>query len=96
MGCSSGLIDCCVPGLLRSCLSGIATCCGDSRCFDVLGKGCDSFQDGPSLQVNSSCFLNKGVVRMGGTCSGHDDDATGGEGSVSGKSSLHFPISNDD
>jgi len=95
VGCSSGLIDHDVSGSLCSRLSGIATCCGDSRCFDVLGEGCDSFQDGPSSQVNSSCFSNKGVVRMGGTHGNRDDDATGGKGSVSSESSFHFPRSGD-
>ena len=92
VGCSSGLIDCCVSGSLRSRLSGIATCCGDSCRFPVLGEGCDSFQIGPSSQTNSLCFSNKGVVRMGGTCGGRDAKVAGGEGSVSGESSFRFPV----
>ena len=95
MGCSLRLIDRCVSGSLRSHLSSIAICHGDSCRFDVLGEGCDPFQDGPSSQVNSSCFSNKGVVRMGGIRSSRDDDAIGGEGSVSGESSFRFPISDD-
>ena len=62
VGCSSGLIDCGFSGSLRSRLSGIATCHGDSRRFPVLGEGCDCCQDGPSSQVNSSCFSSKGVT----------------------------------
>ena len=62
MGCSTGLIDRDVSGSLRSRLNGIATCRGESCHFPVLGEGCDSFQDGPSSQTNSSCFSNKGVV----------------------------------
>ena len=92
VGCSSGLIDRGASGSLRSRLSGIATCCGDSCHFPVLGEGCDSFQIGPSSRTNSLCFLSKGVVRMGGICGSHDDDAFGGEGSVSGKSSFRFPV----
>ena len=92
MGCSSGLIDCSISGSLRSRLSGIATCCGDSCRFPVLGEGCDSFQSGPSLQVNSPCFSNKGVVRMSGIHGSRDDDATRGEGFISGESSFHFPM----
>jgi len=48
VGCSSGLIDRDVGGSLRSRLSGIATCRGDSCRFPVLSEGCDAFQDGPS------------------------------------------------
>jgi len=88
-----GLIDRCVSGSLCSRLSSIATCCSDSCRFDVLGEGCDPFQDGPSSQVNSSCFSNKGVVRIGGIHGSHDDDATGGEGSISGENSFCFPVS---
>jgi len=40
VGCSSGLIDLSVIGSLRSRLSGIATCRGDSCCFPVIGDGC--------------------------------------------------------
>jgi len=65
VGCSSGLIDHCIIGSLCSYLSGMEICRGDSHCFPVLGEGCDSFQDGPPSRVNSSCFSNKGVVRMG-------------------------------
>ena len=39
-------------------------CRGDSCRFPVLGGG--SFQVGPSLLTNSSCFSNKGMVRIGG------------------------------
>jgi len=49
VGCSSGLIDRDAGGSLRSRLSGITTCRGDSCRFPVLGDGCDSFQCGPSL-----------------------------------------------
>ena len=62
MGCSSELIDRDVSGLLRSCLSGIETCHGDSCRFPVVGEGCNSFQDGPSFRTNSSCFLSNGVT----------------------------------
>jgi len=96
VGCSSGLIDRSVSGSLRSCLSSIATCHGDSCRFPVMGKGCALDQlGGPSLLTDSSSsvrgFLGKGVVRMGGIRGGQDDDATGGEGSVSGENSFHFP-----
>jgi len=40
VGCSSGLIDLFVTGLLRSHLSGIATCRGDSCHFPVIGDAC--------------------------------------------------------
>jgi len=63
VGCSSGLIDHGVSDSLRSRLSGIATCRGDSRHFPILGDGWDSFQDGPSLRVNSSCFSNRVVTQ---------------------------------
>jgi len=95
VGCSSGLIDCGTLGSLRSHLSGIATCCGDSCRFPVLGEGCDSFQTSPSSQANSLCFSNKGVVRMGGICGSHDDNAAGGGDSVSGESSFRFPMMGD-
>ena len=62
MGCSSGFIDRGFSGSLRSRLSGIETCHGDSCRFPVLGKGCDSFQTGPSSRMNFLCFSNKGVV----------------------------------
>jgi len=91
VGCSSGLIDCDAGGSLRPHLSGIATCRGDSCCFPVLEEGCASFQDGPSLGTNSSCFLNNGVVRMGAGHGNRDEDAFGGEVSTSGKSSFRFP-----
>jgi len=90
VGWSSGSIDCGVSGLLCSRLSGIAMCHGDSCRFPVLGEGCDSFQIGPSSRTNSLCFLNKGVVRMGGICGNCDDDVIRGEGSVLGDNSP-FP-----
>jgi len=62
VGCSTGLNDQDVLDSLRSRLSGIAICHGDSCCFPVVGEGCDSFQRGPSLHVNSSCFSSKGVT----------------------------------
>jgi len=89
VGCSSGLMDRSRFGSLRFCLSGIATCRGDSRRFPVLGEGC--FHDGPSLLVNSSCFSTKGVMRMGPGRGSRDEDAFGGEGSGSGESSFRFP-----
>ena len=92
VGCSSGLIDRCVSGSLRSRLSGIATCRSDSRRFPVLGEGCDSFQEGPSSRVNSSCLLIKGTVRIGGIRGSCEDNAFNGEGSISDKSSFHFPV----
>ena len=91
MGCSSRLIGRGVSGSLRSCLSGIATCHGDSCRFPVIGEGCDSFQVGPSSQTNSLCFSGNGVVRTGGICSGHDV-ATGGDDFISGESSFRFPV----
>ena len=92
VGCSSRLIDHGISGSLRSRLSGIATCRGDSCRFPVLGEGCDLFQDGPSSQMNSSCFLNKGVVRMGGIRGARDDNATRGGDSVFSESSFRFPV----
>jgi len=92
VGCSSGLIDHSRCGSLRSRLSGIATCCGDSRRFPVLGEGCFSAHDGPSLRVNSSCFSNKGVMRIGLGRGSRDEDAFGIEGSNGGESSFRFPI----
>ena len=68
MVCSSGLIDRDAGGSLRSRLSGIPTCRGNSCRFPVLGEGCSFAHDGPSLQVNSSCFLTKGVMRIGAGC----------------------------
>ena len=91
VGCSSGLIDRSSRGSLRSRLSGIATCRGDSRRFPVLGKGWFSAHDGPSLQVNSSCFSNKGVMRIGAGRGNQDEDAFGIEGSGGGESSFRFP-----
>jgi len=88
VGRSSGLIDRSRCGSLRSRLSGIATCRGDSRRFPVLGEGC--FHDGPSLLVNSSCFSIKGVMRMGAGRGNQGKDAFGGEGS-GGESSFRFP-----
>ena len=78
-------------GSLRSLLSGIATCRGDSRRFPVLGDGCSSFHDGPSLRVNSSCFSTKGVMRIGAGRGNRDEDAFGGKGSSGGESSFRFP-----
>ena len=94
VGCSTGLIDRDVPGLSRSCLSGIATCRGDSCRFLVLGEGCESFQSGPPSHSNSSCFSNKGVIRMG---AGHGGQL-GATGMVfsSGESSLRFPVTGGD
>jgi len=85
VGCSSGLIDRSVTGSLRSRLNGIATCCGDSCCFPVIGKGCELAQEGgPSLLINGSSSmrgcLGSGVIRMGETRGNCDDDATGGDG----------------
>ena len=73
MGCSSGLIDCEVSGSLRSCLSGIATCRGNSCRFPIIGDGCVLDQlGGPSLLTNGSYSvrgcLGNGVVQMGGIC----------------------------
>ena len=71
VGCSSGLIDLSVIGSLRSRLSGIVMCCGDSCCFPVISEGCLLDQlGGPSLLTNGlssvrGC-LGNGVVRMGG------------------------------
>ena len=91
VGCSSGLIDRSRCGSLCSRLSGIATCRGDSHRFPVLGEGCSSAHNGPSLQVNSSCFSNKGVMRIGAGRGNRDEDAFGGEGSGGGESSFRFP-----
>jgi len=91
VGCSSGLIDRSRCGSLRSRLSGIATCRGDSRRFPVLGEGCSFAHDGPSLLVNSSCFSNKGVVRIGAGRGSRDEDTFGGKGSSGGESSFRFP-----
>ena len=97
VGLSSGLIDCSMAGSLRSRLSSIVTCHGDSCCFPIIGNSC-SFDHlvGLSVLTNSSFSmsgcLGNGVVWMGGTCGKHDDDATGSEGSDSGESSFHFPV----
>jgi len=91
VGRSSGLIDRSRCGSLRSRLSGIATCRGDSRRFPVLGEGCSFIHDGPSSRVNSSCFSNRGVVRTGAGRGSRDEDAFGGKGSGSGESSFRFP-----
>jgi len=91
VGCSFGLMDRSRCGSLRSRLSGIATCRGDSRRFPVLGEGCSFTHDGPSLRVNSSCLSNKGVVRIGAGRGNRDEDAFGGEGSGGGESSFRFP-----
>jgi len=71
VGCSSGLIDLSVSGSLRSHLSGIVTCHGDSCRFPVIGDGCSpDHLGGPSLLTNGSSSvrgcLGNGVVRMGG------------------------------
>jgi len=97
VGCSSGLIDLSVTGSLRLRLSGIATCCGDSCLFPVIGDGCLLDQlGGPSLLTNGSSSvrgcLGNGVVRMGGIRGSRDDEATGGEDFVSGKNSFRFPV----
>jgi len=97
VGCSSGLIDHSVSGSLHSRLSGIATCHGDSCHFPVMGDGCMLDQlGGPSLLTNGSssvrgCLGNR-VVQMGGIHGSQDDEATGGEDSVSGENSFHFPV----
>ena len=83
-------------GSLRSRLSGIATCRGNSRHFPVLGEGCSFTHDGPSLQVNSSYFSTRGVMRIGAGRGSRDEDAFGGEGSGGGKSSFRFPSLDDD
>jgi len=55
VGCSSGLIDLSVSGSLRSHLSGIVTCCGDSCRFPMMGEGCLLDQlGGPSLLTSGS------------------------------------------
>ena len=90
VGCSSGLMDRSRCGSLRSRLSGIATCRGDSRRFPVLGDGWFSTHDGLSSQVVSSCFSNKGVMRIGAGRGNREEDAFGGEGS-GGESSFRFP-----
>jgi len=93
VGCSSGLIDRSIGGSLCCRLSGIVTCCGDSCRFPMVGGGCDSFQSGPPSQVNSSCFLNSGVVRMGaGRGAQRGSGVAGGRGSTSGASSFRFPV----
>jgi len=91
VGCSSGLMDRSKCGSLRSRLSGITTCRGDSRRFPVLGEGCSFIHDGSFLSVDSPCFSNKGVVRIGAGRGSRDEDAFGGEGSGGGESSFRFP-----
>ena len=71
VGCSLGLIDLSVSGSLRSHLSSITTCRGDSCRFPVVGDGCSLDQlGGPSLLTNGSSSvrgcLGNGVIRMGG------------------------------
>jgi len=78
-------------GSLRSRLSGIVTCCGDSRRFPVLGEGCSFIHNGPSSRVNSSCFSIRGVKRIGAGRGSRDEDAFGGRGSGGGESSFRFP-----
>ena len=95
VGCSSGLMDRSTSGSLCSRLSGIVTCRGDSRRFPILGEGCDSFHDGPSSQVNSLCFSNRGMVRIGAGRGNRDEDATGSDGSIPGESSFCFPVIGD-
>jgi len=101
VGCSVGLIDRSVSGLLRSRFNGIATCRGDSCRFPIMGKGCLLDQlGGPSLLTNGSssvrgCLGNE-VVRMGGIHGSRDDEATGGEDSVSGDNSFRFPVTGSD
>jgi len=97
VGCSSGLIDLSISGSLRSRLSGIATCCGDSCRFPVIGDSCSLDQlGGSSLLTNGSSsvrgYLGNGVVRMGGICGNQDDEATGGEDSILGNNSFRFPV----
>jgi len=97
VGCSSGLIDLSVSRSFCSCLSGIATYRGDSCRFPVMGDGCVLDQlGGPFLLTDGSSSirgcLGKGVVRMGGICGSQDDDATRGEGSISGENSFRFPV----
>jgi len=101
VGCSSGLIDLSVSGSLRSRLSGIATCRSDSCHFPMISDSCVFDQlGGPSLLTSGSASvrgcLGNGVVRMGGICGSQDDDATGGEGSILGKSSFCFPVTGND
>jgi len=101
VGCSSGLIDLSVTGSLRSRLSGIATCRGDSCRFPVIGDGCLLDQlGGPSLLTNGSSSvrgcLGNGVVRIGGIRGNRDDEATGGEDFVSSESSFRFPVTSSD
>ena len=101
VGCSSGLFDLSVGGLLRSRLNGIVTCCGDSCRFLKIGDGCSLDQlGGPSLLTNGSSSvrgcLGNGVVRMGGICRVRDDEAMGGEDSVLGESSFRFPVTGSD
>jgi len=101
VGCSSGLIDLSVTGSLCLCLSGIATCRGDSCCFPVIGDGCLLDQLGGLFLLTNSLSsvrgcLGNGVVRMGRICGNRDDKATGSEDFVSGKSSFRFPVTGSD
>ena len=93
VGCSVGLNDRCPSGSLCSRFNGIATCRGDSHCFPILIGGCDSFQRGPPSQVNSLCFSNNRVVRIGaGHGARRDGGAAGGSGSSLGEGSFRFPV----
>jgi len=97
VGCSSGLIDRSIGGSLCLCLSDIVICHGDSCHFPVDGDGCEATQlGGPSLLISGSSSirgcLGNGVVQMGGNHGRHEDDATGGEGFVSGESFFRFPV----
>jgi len=101
VGCSSGLIDHSITGSLRSRLSGIATCRGDSCRFPIMGDGCALDQlGGPSLLTTGSSSvrgcLGNGVIRMGETHGSRDDNTAGSEGCVSGESSFHFPVTGND
>jgi len=67
----------------------------------MIGDGCLLDQlGGPSLLTNSSSSvkgcLGKRVVQMGGIRGSQDDDATRGEGSVSGENSFYFPVTGRD
>ena len=79
VGCSTGLIDRSIPGSLRSRLSGISTCRGDSCRFPVIGEGCELAQlGGPSLLTNGSSSvrgcLGNGVVQIGGSHGNREDE----------------------
>jgi len=65
VGCSFGLIDHGSSGSLRSPLSGIAMCHGDSCCFPVVGDSCSLDQlGGPSFLTNGS-FSVRGCLGNG-------------------------------